>query len=414
MNTRKIFNNPLQVLSRPDFRYYWIGFCISVIGTWMQRIAQPWLAYEMTDSPFLLSIVGVAQTAPVFILCLFSGVIVDRFPKKKILLITQSVAFVVTLIMAVLIWADVIQYWHIVAGALILGVTNSIDMPARQSFYIELVEKEELVNAIALCSSAFNIARIIGPLIAGLIMVYATIGICFFANALSYALMFLCLMFIRPRKIQREANKSRESMRRQIYAGLQHIRDNRTLLVTILGVGIVGIFAFNFTVLLPVLVKTTLHADAKYFSYLMSFMGVGSFCGALIVASTGKEGPREYTQTIIPFLLGGVILFTGMLNHISLLSIVMIVSGLLTVLFTSSANSMVQLNLSEAFRSRVMSIYILVFNGSSAIGNFVAGIVMEHYDAQVAYMICGGSIVVLMAVVRFFRKKMLRPLSAEV
>ncbi|CAM3962560.1 enterobactin exporter EntS [Vibrio aerogenes CECT 7868] len=377
----------------------------------MQRIAQPWLAYEMTDSPFLLSIVGVAQTAPVFVLCLFSGVIVDRFPKKLILLITQSVAFVVTLVMAVLIWADVIQYWHIVAGALILGITNSIDMPARQSFYIELVEKELLVNAIALCSSAFNIARIIGPLIAGLIMVYTTTGICFFANALSYALMFICLLMIHPRPVHRKKNKQRETMFSQIYAGLQHIRENQILSVTMLGVGIVGIFAFNFTVLLPVLVKTIFHADARNFSYLMSFMGVGSFCGALIVASTGKDGPKAYTQTVIPFLLGCTLFFTGMLNHMYLLCGIMMISGLLTVLFSSSANSMVQLHLSEEFRGRVMSIYILVFNGASAIGNFVAGVVMAHYDAQVAYMICGGAVVVLMAGVQLLRRRIFSPVQ---
>ena len=191
------FNNPFTALKHKNFRYYWIGMCVSLIGTWMQNIAQPWLAYTLTNSPFLLSLIGIVQFTPMLIFSLFAGVIIDKFSKKKILLFTQTASLVITLVLAILVWTGKIQYWHILIMATMLGIVNTIDMPSRQSIIIELVGKEDLMNAIALNSMVFNLARIVGPAIAGIVMGYAGIAVCFFANSISFAAVVVGLFFIK-------------------------------------------------------------------------------------------------------------------------------------------------------------------------------------------------------------------------
>lgn len=178
-NIYKNFNNPFVALQNPNFRLYWIAWSISLIGTWMQNIAQPWLAYSLTGSAFLLSLVGALQFTPILLFSLFAGVIVDRFPKKNILLITQSCSVVITMIPAILIWTDQIRYWHLLVLASLLGLINAVDMPARQTFVTELVGKKDTMNAIALNSAIFNAARIVGPALAGLIIGYTNIAFCF-------------------------------------------------------------------------------------------------------------------------------------------------------------------------------------------------------------------------------------------
>ena len=176
--------------------------CISLIGTWMQNVAQPWLAYTLTKSAFLLGLVGALQFLPVLLFSLFAGVLVDKFSKKKILFFTQSASLVVTLILAILDFSGRIQYWHILVLAAALGLVNTLDMPARQSFVIQLVGKEDLMNAIALNSTMFNFARVVGPAIAGLVMGYYGVGMCFLANSISFAAVVISLFFIHPLPIQ--------------------------------------------------------------------------------------------------------------------------------------------------------------------------------------------------------------------
>ena len=204
-------NNPFTSLKYKDFRYYWIGTCISLIGTWMQNIAQPWLAYSLTNSPFLLSLIGVLQFTPVLLFSLFAGVIVDRFSKKQILIITQSLSLIISLILAILIWTGEIQYWHILVMATLLGVVNTFDMPTRQSMVIELVGKKDLMNAIALNSMAMNLARIIGPTIAGIVMGYIGVGSCFFINSISFAAVVISLFFIKPMPVKKKTNNNTQT-----------------------------------------------------------------------------------------------------------------------------------------------------------------------------------------------------------
>jgi MFS family permease len=276
--------------------------CISLIGTWMQNMAQPWLAYSLTKSPLLLSLVGTLQFLPSLVFSLFAGVIIDKYPKKRILLLTQSASLIITFILAVLVWTGKIQYWHILVLALALGVVNSLDMPARQAFVIELVGKEDVMNAVALNASVFNIARVIGPALAGVVMGFFGIAWCFFINSISFAAVVINLLFIKPLPIENKF-KSKGKVLDDIKDGLRYIYKHPFLLTVVLIMAVVGTFAMNFNVLVPVYAKEVLKQQEMGFGFLMSFMGIGSFTGAILVAAMSKSGPKRFTILIVPLCL---------------------------------------------------------------------------------------------------------------
>lgn len=394
-DVKKKFNNPFTALKHRNFRYYWIGMCVSLIGTWMQNIAQPWLAYTLTDSPFLLSLIGIVQFTPMLILSLFAGVIVDKFSKKKILLCTQSASLVITLILAILVWTERVQYWHILIAATALGIVNTIDMPSRQSIIIELVGKEDLMNAIALNSMVFNLARIIGPAIAGLVMGYAGIGVCFLVNSISFGAVLISLFFIKLNPIER---KSKENLKvlQEIKDGLKYIYHKKILLHTVLILAIVGMFAPNFNVLVPVFAKQILNQNEAGFGILMSFMGFGSFLGAMFIATLSKTGPKRAVVYIMPLIVGISLIITGCTNIYLLTGICLAITGFFFISFTSNANSTLQLNSGNEYRGRVMSVYTLVFAGSTPFGNLYAGLFAEYFNARIGFIACGSIIIFLM------------------
>jgi MFS family permease len=389
------FNNPFISLKHKNFRYYWIGMCVSLIGTWMQNIAQPWLAYTLTKSPFLLSLIGALQFTPMLLFSLFAGVIVDKFSKKRILLFTQSSSLIITLILAILVWNGKIQYWHILVMSTLLGVVNTFDMPSRQSFIIELVGKEDLMNAIALNSMVFNLARIIGPVLAGLVMGYVGIAVCFFANSISFAAVVISLFFIKPTPVQRKI-KNNVNVLEEIKDGLKYICQRDTLLYTILIVAIVGTFAPNFNVLVPVFTKEILKQNETAFGILMSFMGVGSLLGAMFIATLSNAGPKRFIIYIVPLIVGTLLIIIGYTNVYLLTGIFLAITGFFFILFSSSANSALQLNSSNEYRGRVMSVYTLVFAGSTPLGNLYAGLFAGSFNARIGFIACGAITILLM------------------
>ncbi|MCX7773304.1 MAG: MFS transporter, partial [Clostridia bacterium] len=345
--------------------------CISLIGTWMQNIAQPWLAYSLTKSPFLLSLVGALQFTPMLLFSLFAGVLIDRFPKKKILLVTQSASLVITMVLATLVFLGNVQYWHILVAATALGFVNTLDMPARQAFVVELVGKEDLMNAIALNSSVFNIARIIGPALAGAVMAMAGVAACFYANSISFAAVIIGLFYIKP-LVQAERKKKETKILSDIKEGIQYILREKEILQTLITVAIVGTFAINFSVLVPVFAKVILKQQEAGFGFLMSFMGVGSFIGAMVIASLSKSGPKRFILTVVPYLISAMLILTGLTNAYVLTGFGLAATGLFFVSFSSTANSTIQLRTRDEYRGRVMSVYTLVFGGSTPIGNLYA------------------------------------------
>lgn len=389
-------NNPFISLRHKNFRYYWFGMCISQIGTWMQNIAQPLLAYKLTDSPFLLGLVGALQFLPVLLFSLFAGVIIDRFPKKKLLIITQSASMLITLILAILAFTGEIRYWHLIIMASAIGMANTLDMPARQSFVIELVGKEDLMNAIALNSTVFNISRIIGPAIAGILMEYSGVAFCFFANAISFGAVLISLFFIKPQKLENGEVEKGKTIFQNIGEGLRYILRSEILFSTIIIMAIVGTFAPNFSVLIPVFTSKILHMKEAGFGYLMSFMGVGSLFGAVYVAAFSRSGPKRIILRIVPVAVGLLLILIAFTDKFILTGLALAITGFFFVMFSSSSNSALQLNTDNEYRGRVMSIYTLVFAGSTPIGNLFAGAMTQFFNARIGFVSCGAAIVVLM------------------
>jgi MFS family permease len=372
----------------------------------MQNIAQPWLAYSLTKSPLLLSLIGALQFTPMLLFSLFAGVLIDQFPKKRILMFTQSASMVITLILAFLVWSGNIQYWHILVMATLLGIINTLDMPTRQSFVIELVGKEDLMNAIALNSMIFNGARIIGPAIAGLIMGYTNIAFCFFLNAVSYLAVVISLFFVKPKALELKKRGDTRILS-EIKDGLSFIAKTPTLMNTLVLVAIMGTFVPNFNVLVPVFAKEILHQRESGFGLLMSFLGFGSFLGAMIIAAFSKSGPKRMFLYGIPWLVGILMVFTGFTNAYFITACFLALTGLCFVSFSSSANSTMQLNSPDTYRGRVMSVYTLVFAGSTPFGNLFAGYMSEHYSARGGFVGCGVGILFLMVILMLTRYKKL-------
>lgn len=399
------FNNPFISLKYKNFRYYWIGMCVSLIGTWMQNIAQPWLAYNLTKSPFLLSLIGTLQFTPVLIFSLFAGTLIDKFAKKRILLFTQSASLIITFILAILVWSEKIQYWHILVMSTALGIVNTFDMPARQTFIIELVGKEDLMNAIALNSMVFNTARIIGPALAGVVMGFAGVSTCFFINSISFGAVLISLFFIKPNPMVRKP-KDNTKMLSEIKDGLKYIYHNDILLYTVLALAVVGTFVPNFNVLVPVFAKDILKQNESGFGILMSFIGFGSLLGAMFIATLSKSGPKKFILYILPFIVGALMIITGFTSIYLMTGIFLAITGFFFISFTSSANSTLQINSSNEYRGRVMSVYTLVFAGSTPIGNLYAGLFSDRFNARIGFAACGAIIILLMLPLSIFRRRL--------
>jgi MFS family permease len=401
------FNNPFSALKHKNYRYFWVSMCISLIGTWMQNIAQPWLAYTLTGSPFLLSLVGALQFTPMLLFSLFAGVIVDRFPKKNILFFTQSASLLITLALAILVWSGHVRYWHILVLATSLGMVNTLDMPTRQSFVIELVGKEDLMNAIALNSSVFNMARVIGPALAGIVMGTMGIASCFYLNSISFAAVIIGLFFIHPMSVQGMRQKKGEILS-DILDGLKYIAHHKNLSGTIQTVAVVGIFASNFNVLVPVFAKEILGQQETGFGFLMSLAGLGSFAGAMLIATMSKFGPQKFVLNIVPLFIALLLILTGFTNIYILTGLCLAASGLCFVAFIASANSSLQLNATDEYRGRVISVYMLVFGGSVPIGNIYSGVISDRFGPRAGFIACGGIIFIMMGIKYFYRRKSAR------
>ncbi len=400
----KKLNNPFTALRHPNFRYFSLGMTVSLIGTWMQNVAQPWLAYSLTHSALLLSLIGALQFLPVLLFSLPAGVIIDRFPKKKILILTQSASLLITLTLAVLVWTGHVQYWHILICATALGFANTLDMPARQAFVIEMVGKPDLMNAIALNSTIFNLCRIIGPAVAGLIMGTAGVAWCFFINAISFAAVLISLFFIKP-LVQPARPPVSQRVFAEVKNGLRYIFKDPILVESLLAVLIVGTFIPNFSVLVPVFAKEILIQQESGFGFLIAAVGVGSLVGAMFVASLSRKGPRRYMLTVVPFVTGLFMLLTGLTATFLMTFILLALTGCFFVAFTSTANSMLQLNSSNEYRGRVMSVYALVFGGSTPIGNLFAGIFADQFDARYGFIACGAAVLLLMVPLLLYMRR---------
>lgn len=392
-------------LSHRNFRLFWCGQCISLIGTWMQNVGQSWLVYTLTDSPFLLGLVGALQFTPMMLFSLFAGTLVDKLPKRKILIFTQATLMLLALTLAILVATGAVQYWHVLILATILGFVNTLDMPTRQAFMIELVGKEHLTNAIALNSSIFNGARIIGPAVAGWLMMKFDIAFCFFGNALSFLAVIygLTQMKVAPMAMKKKSNTN---ILQDIGEGLRYIANTPILRNSILLVAIVGTFTFNYSVLLPVFSrKVLMQQDASGYSFLMSSLGVGSFIGALTIAARSKSAPRSHTLFFSATAIAILLMLVPATSIYAVTALTLVITGFFNISFSATANSTVQINSKDELRGRVMSVYSLVFGGTTPIGNMISGLVANHVGPRAGFIVNGAITLILILVLFSFKNR---------
>ncbi|MDF2524122.1 MAG: major facilitator superfamily 1, partial [Clostridiales bacterium] len=325
MNYQSIQNKHFPALSHRDFRLFWTGQCVSLIGTWMQNIGQSWLVYQMTNSSFLLGFISTLQFTPVLLFSLPIGVVIDRYPKKKILFAVQFAMMMTSFTLAFLVYMNWAAYWNIAILACVLGILNSIDMPVRQSFVVELASKEHLMNAVALNSMIFNAARVIGPSIAGLVFGYFGAATCFLVNGLSFIPVLISIQ-----KIEAEGSsvkKEKGDLLLDIKEGIAYIIKNTEVKTTVLMVAFNNAIVMNFMIMIPVMARTVFHGDSKIYGYLMAALGIGAFAGALLLAATSYKGLRRNIQMAAFLGVALFVLIEGLVRNYHLAFIFFIFAG---------------------------------------------------------------------------------------
>ena len=363
-----------------NYRVFWLGQLISISGTWMQTTAQAWLVLQRTNSPTALGTVTLLQFMPVTLLTLFGGVIADRVPKRQLVFCTQSVAALQAAVLGVLVMSNRVQLWEIYSLAFLLGVVNAVDNPTRQAFVSQLVGHEQLQNAVALNSMLFNAARVVGPAIGGITISAIGIGQAFLFNAASFLPVLVGLAVMRPREFHAIAGPARGNIFKQIAAGIRYAVGTPDVLRTLTMVGILGLFGYNFTTMLPLLARYTLHAGALGFGILTSALGVGSVAAALGVATAQRTSQTVITVAALSFSV--VLVLVGLSSWMPLTLVLLVVLGVVSMTFSSSANTRLQIAAPDQLRGRVMSLYYLLFAGTTPIGGMLVGVLAALAGVQ--------------------------------
>jgi MFS family permease len=376
-------------LKHRNYRLWFTGQLVSLFGTWMQTTAQGYLVFQLTQSPAYLGYVGFAAGVPAWLFTLYGGVIADRLPRRKLLLITQTAMMILAFILAALVFAGLVRPWQIVALAFCLGIANAFDGPARLAFVVELVEREDLTNAIALNATMFNLATATGPAVAGL--TYALIGPawCFTLNGLSFLAVIaaLLLMQIAPK----EAPARRRSAWADVAEGVRYIVTEPAIRTLIGLVGVTSLFGISFATLFPAWAVRILGGDATTNGLLQSARGLGALLGALLIASLGRFNYKGKLLTIGTFAFPTLLLVFTFVRWLPLALLVLVGAGMAVILIMNLANALVQNLVPDALRGRVMSVYSMTFFGMMPLGALWIGALAEYASAPVA-MLCGALI----------------------
>jgi MFS family permease len=385
--------NRFPALRNPPFRAFWLSQAVSLTGTWMQNLALPWLAYSLTGSPFLLGLVGAFQFLPTMLLSLFAGALIDRQLKVKVVFVAQVTLMLGSVLLAVLVFTNLASYPLLLGVALVLGVANLMDFPARQAMVGELVGKDLLMNAVALNSSLFNAARIVGPALAGLVMGAWGIGWCFALNALSF-LPTLVVLSRLPRRPPPATGRPK-ALWTDTKDGLRYVLAMPALRSVLLAVGLMSIFGFNFSVLLPVLVKHNLGLGETAYGLLMSCMGVGSFLAAFTIAARSSRGPRTAILALAPLATGVLFLGLAFAPWLPLIGALMVLVGFSNVAFFTTANSYLQVTTDPRYTGRVTAYYSLLFGGMTPLGSTMAGALVQTGGPGLGFLVTGSVLIVV-------------------
>src|SRR5262249_12240373 len=391
----------LAAFTYRDFRVQWIGACTSSIGTWMQIVAQNWLVVSLTNSPFFLGLDAFLQQLPIILFSLIGGVFADRYDRRRTLIASQVVQMSTSGMLALLMYLQVVQIWHILVLSFVTGCAQSFGGPAYQSLIPSLVDKKDLPNAVALNSIQFNVARVLGPLAFGATLAafrlwgYSepqAMNACFLLNSLSFLVVINTLMMLRVKHIPPATSSG---MQEELKSGLNYVRHHANLAAFIVLAAATTFLGFAVLTFLPIFAQKIFHEGADTYSHLMAFSGAGSIVGALIVAWLGKFPKMGRTALIIQAIYGILIIAFAVSRILWLSDILLFLTGAALMVVFSTVTSLVQLTAPNEMRGRVMSIYMLAFRGGMPLGSLVSGWLATFLGAPLVIGINGALLMVV-------------------
>lgn len=382
-----VLRRSFDSLSVPNYRRYFLGQLVSLSGTWMQTVAALWLMLSLTGSGVAVGLTTALQFLPMLLFGAWGGLLADRFPKRKLLIVTQALMAIPAIGLFVITEAGVAAPWMVFLAVFAMGSVNAVDNPTRQSFAIEMVGPDRVVNAVSLNSVIVQSARIVGPAFAGLLIAGLGVGPCFAVNVLSFGAMIFALWGMDPTKLRSGPRAMRESG--AIRAGLRYVRATPELAIPLALMALVGTFGFNFQVILPLLARFSFGGGAGVYAALVSAMGVGSVAGALVTGSHGRTSPRLIAGAAMAF--GGAALLAAVAPAMAVEIAALVALGAASVTFAATINSSLQLAVSPHMRGRVMSLYSVVLLGSTPIGGPLTGWLSQAYDPRWALLLAAIS-----------------------
>ncbi|MGZ5384965.1 MAG: MFS transporter [Acidimicrobiia bacterium] len=392
-----------------NFRFYFIGQTLSVSGTWMQRVAQSWLVLELTGSGTAIGLVTAVQFLPMLLLAPFGGVIADRFDKRRLLLLTQAVAAVLAAALGLLVVFDVVQLWMVFVLAAALGLVSSVDNPTRQTFVLEMVGRDNLTSAVSLNAVLVNLARVLGPAVAGALIVTVGLGPCFLINAGTYLAIIVALVLMRVAELQ--AVPPQERRAGQLREGLRYVRTTPAVMTPLVMMGVVGMLAYEFQVILPLIAKFTFGGDAGTYAALTAFMGGGAVVGGLVTASRKARPPVALSRTAA--LFGITQLIASFAPTLVTEYVAMVALGAASIGFLALGNATLQLSATPEMRGRVMGLWAVAFLGSTPIGGPIVGWIGEHVGPRYGLGL-GGVATLLAAAFAYRRLLAIEPTGVEI
>lgn len=378
----------LRALRHADYRLFFAGQSASLVGTWMQGVAQSWLVLQLTDSAFRLGLINTLQFLPLLLFALVGGAVADRLPKRRLLIGTQMALAAQALLLAALVAGGRVEYWQVGVLALAMGLVNTLDLPARQSLVAELVGPDDVASAVSLNSAAFNSARVIGPAIAGLLIARYGIAPAFLVNGLSFSIVVLALLRLRGGRVARPRRGT--SILADVREGLRYAHATPVIRQTLTLLLVVSVCVFNFNVFVPLLSRNVLGLDARGFGLLMGAVGVGAVSGALTLGFLGRRAPARGVIVATAAVACTAVVVLGTVRHAGLAAAVLIVVGYAAIITMASCNTTLQLAARDEFRGRVMSLFTLVFGGTFPIGAFCMGAAAERWGIGPTLVGAGG------------------------
>ena len=396
-------------LAHRNFRLFFIGQGISLVGTWMQNVGEGWLILTLTNSPFYVGLTAALSSIGVLLFSLYAGVVADRVDKRRIIIFMQLAFMLEAFTVAILVWTGVVAVWQVLVLATVLGIASAFDIPMRQSFIVEMVGKDDLMNAIALNSSLFNGARVIGPAIAGLLIGALGIAWCYFLNGLSYIAVIAGLLLMRlPATIRPARTTSTWGGFREV---LTFLRSDRRIRALMLQTAILSVFGFPYISMMPVFARDVLHRGAAGYGALTSSIGIGAVVGALGIALSSTRLRARGRLMLVGGTAFGILLILFSTSRILAVSMVLLaLAGCAMIVNNAITNTLLQTAAPDHLRGRIMGFYSFVFVGMAPFGAFLFGLAAEYIGAPTAIAI-GGGVVALSVMITGWQVPELRTTS---